>query len=482
MPESFDILLSEIAETAGSTVHPSGAELARRRGHQLAVRRRVVASVMSVVLVCGVGGLAFGLTSGHSGAPAPVTHSVTPTLAAPSAPASPSASSSSSSSPSATASASAPTSTAITGDLNTIVPGAWTPVSKFPYSWLKWKANPNQPSIYTSDRQWFYSCGSGMLAHLGASGYQELSYTSTYSGTQSADSADQVLFFFPSTSAAEQALATVRNDYAHCPERTVGVNGVAITGTVQQTEELDGSYAWLHTYKTANGSPAVPADIAANNHEFFVQRGDVLEMVSFVSDTSITYQSGDLQFLNDLNAGLCVYGRKCPASATPLTAGVVSSSGSTSLALGGSWLEVGVTVTNNSNDTIRNISPIVSLGHCTCSNTPVSAIPNGTLQVMSPTSNSWQTVFYDAEGTGMDYLLSPSALQVPAFDLPAGESVKFDYRVQLKPASQQPKLTGPYRLTNGSSSIDVTLVHPTTGNEQIGTSPTASLPVTVTVS
>ena len=485
MPESFNALLSEIAETASSAVHPAGPAVARRRGHQLAVRRRVAASVMSVVLLGGAGGLALALTGNHSTQPAPLTRSGTPTPSASSAPSSPSASASPSSSPTASASASTAPAGA-TGDLNTIVPGAWTPMSQFPFSSLKWKANMSQPVIHTMERQWFYSCyGPGTLAHLGASGYQEMTYTATLTGVYS--SADQVMYYFTSTDAAAQALATIRNDYANCPELTTGTNGVAMTGALHLTEQLDGSYAWLHTYRTANGSPGSPADLASDNHEFFVQRGNVVEAVWFGGGPEIDSQFGDAGFLNSLNASMCVYGGTCPASKYPL-ATIITATGSTSLALGGNPIEFDVTVTNKSNDTIRNVAPVVSLAHCTCVNTPTAMMPNGVLQLWDTSSNAWKTVFYDAEGTGMDYLLSSSLNQVPGSDLSSGQSVSFKYRVRLDTASADTYLTGKYHVTNGTSAIDVTLVHPqppngTTPvpNQQIGDSPMASIPVTVTV-
>jgi hypothetical protein len=171
----------------------------------------------------------------------------------------------------------------------------------------------SQPAIHTADRPWFYSCyGSGTtLTHLGASGYQEISYSATAQGVQGVDAADQVMFFFPSTSAAEQALATIQHDYAHCPEQTRGTDGAAITGAVWQTEELDSSYAWNHVYQTVHGGSAKPANLPGTNHEFFVQRGNAVEMVRFGGEVSLANQVEDLRFLNSLNAGLCVYGGKC---------------------------------------------------------------------------------------------------------------------------------------------------------------------------
>lgn len=472
MPESFQDLLSDIAQSASTSTNPAGADAARRRGRQRTVRKQFAAGVMAVALIGTSAGLALALAGNQGGAPKPITNSGTPTPTVSNTPAPPSTSPSpsNSSSPSATAPGG-------TGDLNTIVPGAWTPQSQFAINPGGWTANMTKPSINTADRQWFYSCTTGTLTHLGSNGYQEMTYKPTSSGT--VFSADQVLFFFPSTAAAQQALGTIRSDYAHCPEQSVGVNGVPMTGTVQQTEQLDGGYAWLHTFRTAQGAPGDPANLASDNHEFFVQRGSVVELVWFGGDTTVDRQSNDLTFLAALESNLCVYGGQCPPTKHPLTASITAN-GSTALHLGGSPIEFTVTVSNNSDDTLRNIAPIVSLGHCTCSNTPVSMMPAGQLQLRDPSTGAWKTVFYDAEGTGMDYLLSLSAVPVPPFDLDAGQSVTFTFRVQLDPASAN-KLSGPYHLSDGTASIDVSLVHPVANadNIQIGNSPTAALPVTV---
>ncbi len=282
MPESFDTLLAEIAESAGWAVHPAGAAAARQRGHQRAVRRRFTASILSAVLLGGAGGLALALATLHSGVRTPVTHNP-------------------------------PT---VTGDLDTIVPSAWTAVSQFPYGGLRWKAKKSQPVIHTSDRPWFYSCyGDGAtLTHLGASGYQEISYDATAQGVQGVDAADQVMFFFPSTRAAEEGIATIRQDYAQCADQTYGTDGSAtITGAVTQTVELDGSDAWTHLYQPVNGDgTSKPGDVPDTNHEFFVQRGDVIEMVWFGGEGSLANQVEDRAFLKSLNADMCVYGGKCP--------------------------------------------------------------------------------------------------------------------------------------------------------------------------
>lgn len=475
MPESFENLLSDIAQSASASAKPVGAESARRRGRQRAVRRRAAASLMAVVLVGGAGGIAAAVANHHSGPPAPITNSGTPTPDGSGKPASPSTGPSTPGSPNPSA-----IGTGVTGDLHTVVPGAWTPASRFPVLTGQWRANTSQPAIYTADRQWFYSCHTDTFAHLGTIGYQEKTYQAA--GNSTGYRADQVLFFFPSTAAAQQALGTVQSDYANCPEPPTSIDGAPMTGTVRHTERLDGGYAWLHTFRTVNGLPGTPPDVSSDNHEFFVQRGDVVELVWFGGGTSVDDQRGDLQFLSDMEASLCVYGGTCPAAPHPLTA-TITAGGSTTVQLGGSALEFTVTVTNTSDDTLRNIAPVVSFGHCSCVNTPVAMMPGGVLQLFDSSTGSWKSVFYDTEGSGMDYVLSGGVLQVPALDLPAGQSVTYRYRLQLNPAASNTNLSGNFHLSNGTASIDVSLVHPAAGsdNAQIGDSPTAKLPVTVIV-
>jgi hypothetical protein len=490
MSENFDNLLSGIAQSAAASARAAGPAAARGRGRQRAVRRRATASVLSVALLAAAG-VAGVYTATHAGTPAPVTHSgtptPTPTVSSSAVPAPPNPTG-------AHEAPASPTAAAVTGDLHTIVPRAWTPAEQFPFfSSEQWQASSAQPGTFTADRQWFYSCRThSTLTHLGALGYQEKMYTSHESGDHEAGAAaeaDQVLFFFPSTAAAQQALSTVEDDYAHCHELTTGVSGDSIKGTVQQTEQLDGGYAWLHSYTTANGdAPGDPADIAALNHEYFVQRGDVVELVWIGGDHAIDTSAGDLGFLNSLEAGLCVYGGNCPYTATPLKAGI-SAPGSATLVPGGGYVRFEVNVTNLAHGTITNVTPIVSLAMCSCVNTQVRLMPKGELQYLDPESNTWHDVPYNAEGTGMDYLFSAQSGQIPAVDIGAGMGMVYEFRIRLLPASANPGLTGQFQLRNGTGAIDVSLVHPRSSGGQGsvrnfpigGVSPVASLPITVVV-
>jgi hypothetical protein len=71
-----------------------------------------------------------------------------------------------------------------------------------------------------------------------------------------------------------------------------------------------------------------------------------------------------------------------------------------------------VTLRNGTDSTYRDITPLVSIGHCTCfSGEPVPVAPGGTLAELEPASGGWRPVYYDKEGTGMDYILG----NIPGF-------------------------------------------------------------------
>jgi hypothetical protein len=126
-----------------------------------------------------------------------------------------------------------------------------------------------------------------------------------------------------------------------------------------------------------------------------------------------------------------------------------------------------VTVTNRSAQTYGSILPLVSLSHCGC--TASSLFPAGILQERESTSNVWQTIPYDVEGFGTDYLSAdePGGIQL----LGPGGTVTFEYRVALNAATSA-------QVTAGPASIDVTLEQ-IPGHTVLGSAPAASAPVEV---
>ena len=150
-----------------------------------------------------------------------------------------------------------------------------------------------------------------------------------------------------------------------------------------------------------------------------------------------------------------------------LTAKVTILDTSTGLVPGGSRVRFLVTVTNGSSQTYSNILPLVSLGHCSC--TANSLFPAGQLQERESTSNVWQTIPYDVEGFGTDYLnvMQPGGIQM----ISPGGIATFEYRVSLSPASSA-------QVTRGMGSFDVTLIQ-LPGHAQVGVSPAGSAPIDV---
>jgi hypothetical protein len=206
--------------------------------------------------------------------------------------------------PSTTSTASDATTPAVIGNVNTVVPGAWTSLSQFPFdSTEKWTAQTRTPNISTTDgQQWFATC-TGYLP--GTIGYQEIGFTSGQSGNK--DAGSQILFFFSSTAAAQADLSTVEGDYADCHEPIADLSGNPITIKIVQTARTTSGYSWLHTYRTPSGADADVADYAANDHEYFVQRGDVVELVWIGGADRTDPSAQDQQFLTSLAANLSVY-------------------------------------------------------------------------------------------------------------------------------------------------------------------------------
>ena len=134
---------------------------------------------------------------------------------------------------------------------------------------------------------------------------------------------------------------------------------------------------------------------------------------------------------------------------------------------GGPAVRFRVTVTNKSAQTYSNLLPLVSLGHCTC--TANTLFPAGTLQERESTSNVWQTIPYDVEGFGTDYLKAdePGGIQL----ISPGGVATFEYRVALKPATSA-------QVTRGQATLDVTLIT-LPGHTPVGQTPSGSAPIGV---
>jgi hypothetical protein len=96
--------------------------------------------------------------------------------------------------------------------------------------------------------------------------------------------------------------------------------------------------------------------------------------------------------------------------------------------------------------------------------------PGGILAEFDPVTGNWRAVFYDQEGTGMDYILG-NIVQQPAFTLGAGATASFTFRMGF---SAQQGLS----LHRGQTAIDVTVLQ-LPARTWIGNRPATSVAVTV---
>ena len=110
-----------------------------------------------------------------------------------------------------------------------------------------------------------------------------------------------------------------------------------------------------------------------------------------------------------------------------------------------------MTLRNTTDRTYRDITPSVSIGHCTCSGPPVDAAPAGTLAELDLATGSWRPVFYDTEGTGMDYILG-NIVQQPALTLEPGATASFTFRMGSAPRRSRGSAAARPRSMSRSSS------------------------------
>jgi hypothetical protein len=144
----------------------------------------------------------------------------------------------------------------------------------------------------------------------------------------------------------------------------------------------------------------------------------------------------------------------------------ISAESPTTIRPGAAPMRFNVTLVNNTDTDDAQVGLVVSLGHCTCNPGPVKIMPAGSMRMLDPGTNTWQTVPYVAEGGGTDYL---TRTLVAPFTLNHGETTH--YQLELELNTDHP-------VEAGESAIDVTMTDVST-NKPIGASPTASLPITV---
>jgi hypothetical protein len=480
MSENFDTLLGDIAESAGRAVTPAGADAARTRAGQRSKHRRFAAAALATALVAGAGGIALAATSNlGKGTPVPLAHSGTATPhPSKSASTHPSVSAGASTNVGGTSTASAPIPGP--GDYHVVVPAAWTPANQLAdYNpQYPWQPDSSTPLILNgSDEQNEYQFAYACMSQAGfqdtvmdAQGMQTIQYSSTAPGEFSGADvyAMQSMYFYADAQAAATAYSQAQQDLTACPMggataangQTVKWNGYALanvgTGFGAEVDiansagnpvEVNGAYSESAHY----GDELMLAD-------------NVLEIVN-VDETL----ANPLSSLHSLEAGMCAYSGSCPTGTTPFTGQVTAVSGTTA-GPGGSAVQFSVSVTNDFASEVSGVGLVVSLGHCSCIQSPVPTAPAGTLQIWDTTTSSWQPVFYDVEGSGTDV---ETMQAVPNLDLAPGQTVT--YKFQLSLAASQP-----VAVSAGTFDIDASIGYGSSG-APLGIQ-FADLPINVTTS
>ncbi|MGE5135795.1 MAG: hypothetical protein ACM32E_23155 [Gemmatimonadota bacterium] len=158
-----------------------------------------------------------------------------------------------------------------------------------------------------------------------------------------------------------------------------------------------------------------------------------------------------------------------PSGGKPVAVVISGLPGQPALTPGGPALTFMVTLQNHSGTAYHDVTPVVSMGHCTCTGTPIALAPEGTLAERDPATGNWRRVRYNPEGGGTDFLL---VVQQPGISLPAGGSASFTFRVSF---TRQQRET----LKPGTTAIDVTVVQ-LPGHTPVGAPvPSATVPVAV---
>ncbi|MGX9789350.1 hypothetical protein [Mycobacterium sp. MMS18-G62] len=127
----------------------------------------------------------------------------------------------------------------------------------------------------------------------------------------------------------------------------------------------------------------------------------------------------------------------------------ITAEGGTTVRPGGPPIRFNVTMANNGAD-LDSVGMVVSMGHCSCSPGGAAMMPSGSMHMLDPQTNTWVSVPYVAEGTGMDYI---TANLVPPFPLAHNQTVSYELEMQLDPDDDG-------SVKNGESTINVTPTDP----------------------
>lgn len=325
MSKDFDTTLSDAIELAAGAAHTAGASAARTRGRERTMRKRIIVSTTSFVLVAAGAGAAFAVTSHNGGTPhvtaaspsvstsrtASTAPSPTPTtgptgLPTTGASGSP-GSATTSNTPSAPASTATTTSTAAASE-------NWLTASQLLYdSSMNWSAGTPSSCPAGSYEIWQYYAG-GCSEHtipgdphpaekMDTRGFYAPS-VATGNGAWGGTTADQEFYTYASAADAQAAFQYFTNSILDENSQYAGVKdpvtGLAMTSTTTETAHADGAVAIDNKLRDSNGKPAQTygnSSDASDRHYFFAVRGDIVEMLLIKGGPAVSVTSGDASYL-----------------------------------------------------------------------------------------------------------------------------------------------------------------------------------------
>jgi hypothetical protein len=316
--KDFDSTLSDAIDRAAGAANTAGATAARIRGRERTLRKRVVISTTSIVLVAAGAGAAFSVSSHNGGTPHP-------TVASPSVSASPSTGASTSPSASGTpttsasgaqsttASPSTPTSSSSTTSITTGVEVWLTPSQLIYDSTMKWQAaSPTSCTAGSFEITSLYPGGCSEHTNSGDPYPAEQMDTRVFSapgvatgnGAWAGTTADQEFYSYANAADAQSAYQYFTHAFLTEDSQFAGssdaITHLAVTSTTTETAQASGAMAIDSKLRTSSGKPASlegnPSE-ASDRHYFFAVRGDIVEMILVKGGPAVSDTSNDASFL-----------------------------------------------------------------------------------------------------------------------------------------------------------------------------------------
>jgi hypothetical protein len=182
----------------------------------------------------------------------------------------------------------------------TVPASAWLPVRQFPfestYQWTETADEPTQSNLF--------SCPDGAIpASLSDAASQAQYYRPAPSSITQSASTQLLIFEFSSSSAAQAAFEEPKSDYGACDAGSHYAAGSRppLKDSVTISALTDTGFASVHTFRAADGTEAgSPIGVASDTHEYFVQRGSLVEALRVNGDSYIDSSGTDIQTLNNL--------------------------------------------------------------------------------------------------------------------------------------------------------------------------------------